>query len=87
MLWPQIKWLCFILFNVSDCRALTFRQSSAAAGDHRRVPGGAADSKGWGQMPLVASWREQEAAPCPVGREGGLGKAQAACQINLQLFT
>lgn len=71
LLWPQIKWLCFILFNVSGCRALTFRQSLAVAGDHRRVPGGPGDSKGWGQMPLVVSWQEQEAAPCLWGGKGG----------------
>jgi len=65
-----------------------FRQSLAVAWDHRRVLGAAGDSKGSGQMLLVAGFTARaQGSTLPCGKGRGQGKAPSACQINLRLFT
>lgn len=62
--------LCFILSDAGDCGALVSQQS--LAGDRRRVPGTAGDSKGTGQKLWVMRARGST-QPCGKGR--GQGKA------------
>lgn len=58
------------------------------AWDHKRVLGAAGDSKGSGQMLLVAGFTARvQGSTLPCGKGRGQGMVQSACQINLRLFT